>query len=69
MKNLKHFTRLKQLAALKKLFSPPPDKKLPTSQEQFFFLLRYAGIYRHLLPKCRANDFSDTPKTCLLEKF
>ena len=48
-KILKHFTRPKQRAAFRKLFSPPPDK---------IYIRRCTGIYRHLLFQCFANAVS-----------
>ena len=52
MKNIKIFLNKLQ-AALRKLFSSPPDKNfLPLWHKN---LSRYTGIYRHLLSKCFEN--------------
>ena len=54
MKNLKHFTRSKQRAALRKLFSPQPDKASYVTGTNIL-LRRYTGIYKHLLSQCFEN--------------
>ena len=54
MKNLKHFTRFKQRAALRKLFSPRPDKASYVAGTNILSR-RYTGIYKHLLSQCFEN--------------
>ena len=52
-KTVKHFMRLKQQAALRKLFSlPQPPIRILLHLWNKIFLERYAEIYRHLLSKC-----------------
>ena len=56
IKNCKTFTRPKQQASLRKLFSlhqpPIPPDKILLGFLNKIFLERYTEIYRHLLSKC-----------------